>query len=61
LVAPDRPGELARTIRVLLDFPDRRAALAANARAAVTTWDESVSQLREVYARHGLQADWIAA
>ena len=34
LVAPDRPGELARAIRVLLDFPERRARLAANARRA---------------------------
>ena len=25
LVAPDRPGELARAIRVLLDYPEQRA------------------------------------
>jgi glycosyltransferase involved in cell wall biosynthesis len=60
LVAPDRPGELARAIRVLLDFPDRRARLAANARAAVTTWDESVARLRDLYTTHGLEVDWIA-
>jgi glycosyltransferase involved in cell wall biosynthesis len=33
LVAPDRPDELARTIRDLADHPERVAALAANARA----------------------------
>jgi colanic acid biosynthesis glycosyl transferase WcaI len=33
LVAPDRPDELAQTIRDLADHPERVAALAANARA----------------------------
>ena len=35
LVAPDRPGELARAIRVLLDYPERRAAMGRAARAHV--------------------------
>ncbi|MDA0161587.1 glycosyltransferase [Solirubrobacter ginsenosidimutans] len=64
LVAPDRPGELARAIRVLLDFPDRRASMGESARAHVAqhlSWERSVGQLRDLYTAHGLQADWIAA
>lgn len=49
LVAPDRPGELARAIRVLLDFPDRRAQMGRAARRDVHTWDASVAQLQELY------------
>ena len=36
LVAPDRPGELARAIRVLLDYPERIAELGRNAAPAST-------------------------
>jgi glycosyltransferase involved in cell wall biosynthesis len=64
LVAPDRPGELARAIRVVLDFPGRRARMGEAAQTHVAqhlSWERSVGQLREVYAAHGLQADWIAA
>jgi glycosyltransferase involved in cell wall biosynthesis len=64
LVAPDRPGELARAIRVLLDFPERRARMGQQARAHVAhhlSWERSVGQLRDVYTAQGLQADWIAA
>ncbi len=64
LVAPDRPGELARAIRVLLDHPEQRARMGRAARAHVAehlSWDASVAQLRAVYSAHGLQADWIAA
>jgi glycosyltransferase involved in cell wall biosynthesis len=49
LVAPDRPGELARAIRVLLDFPERRAAMGRAARRDVNTWDDSLARLRELY------------
>ena len=35
LVAPDRPGELARAIRVLLDYPERRAEMGQAAQARV--------------------------
>jgi glycosyltransferase involved in cell wall biosynthesis len=62
LVAPDRPGELARAIRVLLDFPERRAQMGRAARARVAehlTWDASTARLRELYAAHGLRGDWI--
>ena len=54
LVAPDRPGELARAIRVLLDFPERRAALGAAAREHVAshlTWEASVTRLDALYER----------
>lgn len=52
LVAPDRPGELARAIRVLLDFPEQRARMGATARAHVAehlTWDASVARLDALY------------
>jgi glycosyltransferase involved in cell wall biosynthesis len=64
LVAPDRPGELARAIRVLLDLPEQRERMGRAARARVTehlSWDASVTRLRELYSAHGLEADWIAA
>jgi glycosyltransferase involved in cell wall biosynthesis len=64
LVAPDRPGELARAIRVLLDLPEQRERMGRAARARVReqlSWEVSVAQLRELYAAHGLEADWIAA
>ena len=52
LVHPDRPGELARAIRVLLDYPDRLAAMGAAARAHVGvnhSWEGSLAALRNVY------------
>jgi glycosyltransferase involved in cell wall biosynthesis len=52
LVAPDRPGELARAIRVLLDYPAVRARLGAAARAHVAahfTWAASTARLRGLY------------
>jgi glycosyltransferase involved in cell wall biosynthesis len=61
LVAPDRPGELARAIRVALDYPDALERMGAAARAHVASelgWDRSVEQLRALYTA---QADWIAA
>jgi glycosyltransferase involved in cell wall biosynthesis len=61
LIAPDRPGELARAIRVALDFPDELARMGERAQAHVArelTWERSVHQLRALY---GAQADWIAA
>jgi glycosyltransferase involved in cell wall biosynthesis len=62
LVAPDRPGQLARAIRVLLDFPERRAAMGRAARAHVEanlTWERSTTQLRSLYTSLGLERDWI--
>jgi glycosyltransferase involved in cell wall biosynthesis len=52
LVAPDRPAELARAIRVLMAYPERRRALGDQARARVAaqfTWERSLHALRGVY------------
>ena len=60
LVAPDRPGELARAVRTLLDFPDRAAAMGAAGRARVAerfSWGASVAALGEMYA--SLEPGWI--
>jgi glycosyltransferase involved in cell wall biosynthesis len=64
LVAPDRPGELARAIRVLLDFPELRTDMGAAARAQVAanlTWRRSTDRLRDLYNAAGLENDWIPA
>ena len=61
LIAPDRPGELARAIRVALDYPERLHAMGEAGRAHIATeltWERSVHQLQALYAA---QADWIAA
>ena len=52
LIPPDRPGELARAIRVLLDYPEQRAAMGAAARAHIErhfTWEQSVARLDAAY------------
>ena len=51
LVAPDRPAELARALRVLLHVPALREEMAAAARrrAATLSWDRSIDLLRNVY------------
>jgi glycosyltransferase involved in cell wall biosynthesis len=61
LVAPDRPGELARAVRTLLDFPDRATAMGAAGRVRVTerfSWEASVAALGDLYA--SLEPGWIA-
>lgn len=53
LVPPDRPAELARAARILLEYPERTRALGDAARAHVATsltWDRSRAALRAVYA-----------
>jgi glycosyltransferase involved in cell wall biosynthesis len=63
LVSADRPGELARAIRVLLDHPDQLAEMGAAGRQHVRqnlTWEHSIAALRDAYAAHGLKIDWIA-
>jgi glycosyltransferase involved in cell wall biosynthesis len=62
LVAADRPGELARAIRVLLDYPERMRAMGAAGRAHVAerfTWERSTERLREVYVLVAPKDDWI--
>jgi glycosyltransferase involved in cell wall biosynthesis len=52
LVAPDRPAELARAIRIALEYPDRTAGQGRAAQAHVRerlTWERSRAQLRDVY------------
>ena len=51
LVAPDRPAELARAIRILLEYPGQARAMAARARGRVPTWADSRAKLAEVYSR----------
>jgi glycosyltransferase involved in cell wall biosynthesis len=62
LVAPDRPGELARAVRTLVDFPDRAAAMGAAGRRHVAerfSWSASVAALGRLYA--ALEPGWIRA
>jgi glycosyltransferase involved in cell wall biosynthesis len=52
LVRPDRPGELARSIRVLLEQPEARAAMGRAGQdriRAAFTWTHSVAALRAVH------------
>ncbi|MBL8482542.1 MAG: glycosyltransferase family 4 protein [Rhodocyclaceae bacterium] len=52
LVRPERPGELARALRALLDDADLRARLGAAARAHVAahyTWRAARAKLRALY------------
>ncbi len=57
LVAPDRPAELARAVRVLLEYPDeaRRLGTAARAHVAASlTWQHSRRRLQVAYDALGL-------
>ncbi|MEU9024348.1 glycosyltransferase [Actinomadura sp. NPDC048394] len=52
LVPADRPAELARAVRILLEYPGEAAAMGARARARVAgglTWTRSRARLAEVY------------
>jgi len=54
LVHPDRPAELARALRVLLEHPDLARRLGTNARRTVAerfTWERSTTALREAYSQ----------
>jgi len=55
------PGELARAVRTLLDFPDRATAVGKAGRARVAerfSWEASVAALGDLYA--SLEPGWIA-
>ena len=52
LIPPDRPAELARAIRLLIDYPEERAALGRAARATIEarfTWRQSLRRLTDLY------------
>lgn len=52
LITADRPAELARTLRVLLEYPDAGRAMGERARARIAdglTWRHSRDRLAEVY------------
>lgn len=54
LVRPDRPSDLARAIRLLLDYPDKAKEMGEAARAKIKrqfTWERSMGLLSEVYRR----------
>lgn len=54
LVAPDRPADLARALRLLIDYPDERARLGQAARRRIErhfTWQSSLAKLEHVYRR----------
>jgi len=54
LVHPERPAELARALRVLLDHPELARQLGANARRTIEehySWERSTAALREAYLR----------
>ena len=52
LVAPDRPAELARAMRIAFEYPELRGALGARGReriAASLTWAHATQRLQELY------------
>jgi glycosyltransferase involved in cell wall biosynthesis len=52
LVPPDRPAELARAIRIVLEYPDAARTLADNARRRIAdhfTWAHARTRLAAVY------------
>ncbi|HYC89518.1 MAG TPA: glycosyltransferase family 4 protein [Thermoanaerobaculia bacterium] len=58
LVHPERPAELARALRILLDHPEKARELGARARRTIAerfTWERSTDALRRAY-RKGVAA-----
>lgn len=52
LVPPDRPAELARAIRILLEYPEQRRCMGAAGREHIRyhfTWGRALNSLRSVY------------
>ncbi len=57
LVSPDRPAELARVIRILIEYPELRRRMGEQARSHLErhyTWDRALAQLDVVYQGLGL-------
>lgn len=64
LVHPDRPAELARVIRVLLDHPQRIAEMGAAGRRRIAeglTWERSTAELSRRYSTLGARRDRMRA
>src|SRR3954463_2989656 len=62
LVDPERPSELARAIRLMLDYPDELRAMGARARRHVEehlSWDHATDRLRALYAHAALGSEGI--
>jgi glycosyltransferase involved in cell wall biosynthesis len=62
LVDPERPSELARAVRLLLDYPDERRAMGARARRHVKehlSWERATDRLRAIYAHAGIGGEGI--
>jgi glycosyltransferase involved in cell wall biosynthesis len=52
LIHPDRPGELARTIRVILQYPELLKEMGKNAQQKIERdflWKSSLGKLKEIY------------
>lgn len=52
LIYPDRQGELARVIRVLLQYPNLLKEMGQNAKRKIESdflWDKSIGELKEIY------------
>lgn len=57
LVPPDRPAELARALRILIECPDERARMGAEARRRIAdnlSWERSLALLDRVYDELGM-------
>jgi glycosyltransferase involved in cell wall biosynthesis len=52
LVRPERPAELARAVRILLEYPERREEMGRNARLKIErsfTWTRATETLSMFY------------
>jgi glycosyltransferase involved in cell wall biosynthesis len=62
LVHPERPAELARAIRILLEHPQLTKQLGANARRTIEdhyTWDRATGALRSAYLHLMKEGDFL--
>jgi len=54
LVRPDRPAELSRVIRFMLDYPDYTAKLGQNGRLTIEnnfSWAQKTTELHDIYSK----------
>jgi glycosyltransferase involved in cell wall biosynthesis len=60
LTRPGRPSELARDIRIVLEYPERRAGMGRAAQSHIEqhyTWAHATAKLEALYKDLGLQTD----